>query len=136
MVVPLLRKMFPESLSQQGIDPRLCYLGTTMVWINDDRIKLSTADCSTLYALSACLQPVSPHPPLTTSLVLFSSFSQYQWFKWQIKFLSQYFSRLQVGTSEPLVTSWNLPLCDQAESSCTFMHILCTFMGCISQCCI
>lgn len=137
MVVLPLTKMFPDSLPQQGIDPWLWYLGTTMVWINDDRIKLSTADCSTSYALSAFLAaPLLPPSPshFPGAFLFFQSIPMVQVTN-KIS-VSQYFSRLQVETSEPLVTSWNPPLCDQAESSCTFMHILCTLMGCVSQCCI
>lgn len=136
MVAPPLTKRF-QSLSQQGIETWLWYLGTSMVWINYDRIKFSTADCNTSYALSASsaalLSPPSPyHFPGA-----FLSLQSIPMVQVTNKIpVSQYFPRLQVGTSEPLVTSWNPPLCDQAENSCTFMHILCTFMGCISECCI
>lgn len=125
--------MFPESLSQPAIDPWLWYLGTTMVWINDDRIKLPTADCSILCALSAFLAATlsTPSPYYFSGAFLFPQSIQVAEVTNKIS-VSPYFSRIQVGKNEPLITSWNPPLCDQAESSCTFMHILCTFMSCIS----
>lgn len=49
-------------------------------------LPLLTAVILSLFQLSR--YHFSPHPPLTTSLELLSSLSQYQWLKWQIKFLS------------------------------------------------